>query len=136
MQLPYFLNVHVFNLLFYCHIIKRNWLLMKNLAIILPPKSKLSRKFQCFNTIAGSIEILKKKLNFGPKQRAAFRKLFCLYQPPTPPDKILLDLSSKNFLIEIYRNTQTFTFKVLQESSSWASGNGAVQTETYLLENL
>ena len=27
----------------------------------------------------------------------------------------------------MYRNIQTFSFKVLQESSSWASGNGAVQ---------
>ena len=27
----------------------------------------------------------------------------------------------------IYRNIQTFAFKVLQECSSWASRNGAVQ---------
>ena len=49
--------------------------------------------------------------------------------PPTPitPDKILLHLWNKSFLREIYRNIQTFAFKVLQESSSWASGNGAVQ---------
>ena len=39
----------------------------------------------------------------------------------------MLRLWSKNFLREIYRNKQTFAFKVLQESSSWGSGNGAVQ---------
>ena len=52
-----------------------------------------------------------------PKQRAALRKLFSLHQSPL----------KQNFLREIYRNIQTFAFKVLQESSSWASGNGAVQ---------
>ena len=39
----------------------------------------------------------------------------------------MLNLWNKNFLREVYRNIQTFAFKVLQESSSWASGNGAVQ---------
>ena len=62
-----------------------------------------------------------------PKQRAALRKLFSLHQSPIPPDKILLNIWNKNTLREIYRNIQTFAFKVLQESSSWASGNGAVQ---------
>ena len=62
-----------------------------------------------------------------PKQRAALRKLFSLYQPPIPPDEILLNLWNKNFLREIYKNIQTFAFKVLQESSNWPSGNGVVQ---------
>ena len=62
-----------------------------------------------------------------PKQRAALRKLFSLNEPPIPPDKILLHLWSKNILREMYRNIQTFAFKVLQESSSWASENGSVQ---------
>ena len=59
----------------------------------------------------------------------------------TPSDKILLCLWNKNILTEIYRNIQTFAFKVLQDYSSWASRNGAVQmffwhqTETCLLEN-
>ena len=49
--------------------------------------------------------------------------------PPPPshthtPDKILLLLWNKNFPTEIYRNIQTFAFKVLQECSSWASRNG------------
>ena len=33
----------------------------------------------------------------------------------------------QKFLGEIYRNIQTFAFKVLQESSSCVSGNGAMQ---------
>ena len=43
-------------ILFY---IERKWILMRNLAIILPLKSKLSGKFQRFNTVVESIEILK-----------------------------------------------------------------------------
>ena len=62
-----------------------------------------------------------------PKQRAALRKLFSLSPPRIPPDKILLRLCNKHFLREIYKNIQTFAFKLLHESSSWASGNGAVQ---------
>ena len=47
---------------------------------------------------------------------------------PTHTRKILLLLGNKMFLhTEIYRNIQTFAFKVLQECSSWASRNGAVQ---------
>ena len=45
----------------------------------------------------------------------------------TPSYKILLCLWNKNVLTEIYRNIKTFAFKVLQEYSSWASKNGAVQ---------
>ena len=43
-------------ILFY---IERKWLLMRNLAITLPLKSKFSGKFQHFITIVESIEILK-----------------------------------------------------------------------------
>ena len=39
--------------------IERKWLLMRNLATISPLTSKLSGKFQCFNAIDGSIEMLK-----------------------------------------------------------------------------
>ena len=41
--------------------------------------------------------------------------------------QILVRLWDKMFLAEIYRNIQKFAFKVLQECSSWASRNGAVQ---------
>ena len=39
---------------------------------------------------------------------------------PKPPlsDKSLLSLWNKNVLSEIYRNTQTFVFKLLQECGS------------------
>ena len=37
-----------------------------------------------------------------------------------------LATSLKHFLREIYRNIQTFAIKLLQEISSWASGNCAV----------
>ena len=62
-----------------------------------------------------------------PKQRAALKKLFRLSLTHSPPDKILLRLWNKNVLMETYRNIQTFNFKVLQECSSRASRNGAVQ---------
>ena len=46
----------------------------------------------------------------------------------------------KKKFMEIYRNIQTFAFKVLQKCSSLASRNGAAQMyfqkETYLLENM
>ena len=48
-------------------------------------------------------------------------------QPASPSHQIRLRLSNKNFLREIYRNIQTFAFKELQECSSWASRNDAVQ---------
>ena len=67
-------------------------------------------------------------------------KIFCkakatshlkeVIQPPPSnalPDKALLRLWNKRFLKKIYRNIQTFAFKVLQECSSWASRKGAVQ---------
>ena len=61
--------------------------------------------------------------------------------PPTHPThthththKILLRLWNKHFLTEIYRNIQTFVFKVLQECSSLASRNGAAQM-FFLLPN-
>ena len=47
-QVTYFLNGPMFNLLFYCHVIERKWLFMRNLAIILPSKSKLSKKILTF----------------------------------------------------------------------------------------
>ena len=61
------------------------------------------------------------------KQRRTLWILFSL--PPSYPsrEKTLLRLWIKNFVKEIYRNIQRFAFKVLQECSSWASRNGAVQ---------
>ena len=112
---------------------------MRNLATISPLKSKLSGKFQRFNAIDGSIEMLK-KIKF-PRISIKIKDCEIIYEaqtnclreiiqpPPTysPPDKILLRPCNKNFLTEICRNIQTFAFKVLKECSSWASRNGAVQ---------
>ena len=55
------LNGPMFNLLFYCHIILfwEKSVFVRNLSTILPLKSKLCGKFQCFNAIDGSIEMLK-----------------------------------------------------------------------------
>ena len=65
---------------------------------------------------------------FYEAQTASHLKEIIQLSPNLPaPDKILLLLWNKNFLTEIYRNIQTFAFKVLQECSSWASRNGAVQ---------
>ena len=41
--------------------IERKWLLMRNLATSSPLTSKLSGKFQCFNAMDGSIEMLKNR---------------------------------------------------------------------------
>ena len=67
------------------------------------------------------------KTFYEAQTASCFKEIF--QAPPThsPPDKILLRLWSKNFLIDIYRNIQIFAFKVLQGCSSWASRNGAVQ---------
>ena len=69
-----------------------------------------------------------------PKHRAALKKLFRIPPSPSAPssnhspsDKILLRLWSKHFLIETDRNIQIFAFKVLQQCSTWESGNVAVQ---------
>ena len=51
-------------------------------------------------------------------------------QPPSnppPTGKVLLRQWKKTFLKEICRNIQRFPFRVLQECSSWALRDGAVQ---------
>ena len=101
---------------------------MRNLATILLLQSKLSGKFQCFNTIDRSIKILKNFKTFYETQTVSrFQEVIQPSPSPPPLDKMLLRLWNKNFLTEIYRNIQTFAFKLLQKCSSWASGNIAVQ---------
>ena len=97
-----FLISYFFVLSFYIEI---KWLI-RNLATILPFKSKLSGTFQRFNAIDRSIEMLKNSWIF--KNFNWNEKLYLQYQ-------------------EIYRDIQTFAFKVLQECSFCASRNGAVQ---------
>ena len=128
MQVTYFLNGPMFNLLFYCNIIERKWLLMRNLAIILPSNHNLSRKFYRFNIIDESIEILQKfqlkwkivKHFVRLKQWAALRKLLNLPQPPIPPDKILLHLWNKKRDIQKYTD---ICIKYFLGVRKWCSAN-------------
>ena len=101
---------------------------MRNLAIILPLKFKLSGKFQYFNAINGSIEMLKnswiskkfelnenlKNKSTTPKQRASLRKSSRF--PPSPPHQIksYYIFGTKIFLFrytEIYKHLLSKCFK-------------------------
>ena len=65
MQVTYFLNGFVVNMLFYCHInSERKWLLKRNLATMLPLKPKFSGKFQHFNANWCKYQKAKKHLKF------------------------------------------------------------------------
>ena len=103
-------------------------LLMRNLAIILPLKFKLSGKFQCFNAIDGTIEMLKnswiskkvelnenlKNRSTAPKQRASPRKSSRLPPPPPHQIKSYYIFGTKIFLIrytEIYKHLLSKCFK-------------------------
>ena len=108
--------------------IERKWLLMRSLATILPLKSKLSQKFQRFNTLDRfSIKMKNCKTLYEVQTTSRLKEIF--QPPPThpSPDKILLCLWNKNIIKETYRKMQAFTFKVFQECGSWASRNDAVQ---------
>ena len=107
--------------------IERKWL-MRSLATIFPLKSKLSRKFRRFNTLDRfSIKTKNCKALYEVQIASRLKEIF--QPPPTnpSPDKILLCLWNKNFIMEIYRNIQAFTFKVFQECGSWVSRNDTVQ---------
>ena len=101
--------------------------------------------FKCWKTVEFlkiSMKIRNCKTFSEPKRRATLRKSFCVTPNDPSLDKILLRLWNKISLTGIYRNIQTFAFKELEECSSWASRNGAVQmffwhqTEACFLENL
>ena len=106
---------------------------MRNLATVLPLKSKLSGKFQRFNAVNGSMEMLinswiskKFKLKWTilkrSRQWSALRKLFI-----PPPGKSFLRHWNKNFLTEIYSNIQALAFQELRKCSSLAFRNCAAQ---------
>ena len=69
-----------------------------------------------------SIKVKNFKTFSSPNQRASLRKFLVPL-----PDKSFLLLWNKGFLMEIYKNIQTFAFEVLRKCSSWASRNDAVQ---------
>ena len=109
---------------------------MRNLARILPLKSKSPRKFQRFNAIDGKIEASKQwKIVEFPKIWIKMKNCTTLYEvqtashtsPHPQPHSILLCFWNKNSLTEIHSNIHTLAFKVLQECSSWMSRNGAMQ---------
>ena len=126
---------------------------MRNLAIILPLKSKLSVKFQCFNTIDESIEILKNsywkisiklkncKILYDTQIASHLKEI--IQPPPTHHQiKSYYAFETKIFLTrytELYRHLLSKCFKKVvlghQEIGQckcffWH------QTETCLLENL
>ena len=143
---------YFFVILFY---IEGKWLLMRNVAKILPLKSKLSGKLQRFNAIDRSIEMLQnsfqkfskisikiKNWEFfeRPKQWAALRKLISL-----PLDKTLLLLWNKNVFKKIYRNIEIYRHLFSKCFRNAVLGRQEIpqckylfwhQTETCLLENL
>ena len=119
---------------------------MRNAAAILPLKSKLSEKFQRFSAINRRIEMLKLVEFSKISMKIKNYKIFCKAQtpnglkkcinvfspllPPPPPSPTRTNLTTSLEQIsfkEIYRNIQTFAFKVLQECVSWASRNGVMQ---------
>ena len=96
-QMTYFLNGPMFNLLLFYHFLlyRKKRLLMSNLATILRLKSKLSGKFQHFNTTDRSIKIVKKIVEFSKISiKMKNCKTFCqvqtashvkeIIQPPPP----------------------------------------------------
>ena len=87
--------------------IERKWHLKRNLATILPLKSKLFGKFQHFTS---------------PKQWSVWRKLFSL-----PPDKSFLRFWDKKFWKETYRNIQKFSSQMVWECSFCVTKNVAMQ---------
>ena len=112
--------------------IERKWLLMRNLATILPLKSKLCGKFQRFIAIDRSIKILKnvefQKNSIKMRNCKTFYEVqtaICLkeiIQPPPNPQPTFPhphQTWNKCFLTEIYRNIQTFVFRVLQNAVLW-----------------
>ena len=116
MQVAYFLNGPIFDLLFYCHI-NSYWEKVTSYEKFnnnLTPELQIFRKFQYFNAINWSIKMLK---NGWISKK--FKKIVKHF-PPTHPlsDKIHPRLRNKSFLTVMYRNIQIFAFKLLQECSS------------------
>ena len=128
MQVTYFMNGSIANLLFLCHITLdlEKVISYQKLASVLHLKLKLSGKFRCFKAINGSIKMVKNDWIFknlkhftGPKQWDASFSF--------PPDKSYLRLWNKSILCGIYRNMEAFDFPMLRECSSWVSKNGAMK---------
>ena len=85
-----------------------------------------------------SIKIKNSKTFYEAQTASCLKEIIQSPAPPPPPpppqfpthpssDKILLRLWNKDFPTEIYRNIQTYSFKVLQECSSLASRNDTAE---------
>ena len=74
------------------------------------------------------------KTLYEAQTASCLEEIFQLPPTQSSPDKILLCLWNKNFITEIYKKIQTFTFKAFQECGSWASRNDVVQM-LFLLPN-
>ena len=70
-------------------------MLMRNLATILPLKSKLYGKFQCFNAIDGNIEMLQN--SYEAQTVNHFKEIIQPYSFHILSDKISLRLWNKNW---------------------------------------
>ena len=143
MQVTYFLNGPMFKFSFYCHIILywEKVTSYENFSHSLTLEVQIVLNISAFQCYWCKYWNTEKELNFKkfqlkwkivkhftrPEQRAALRKLFNFPPLPILPGNILLRLWNKIFLREIYRNILTFAFKMFRESSSWASGNCAMQ---------
>ena len=112
-------------ILFY---IQRKWLLVRNLAAVLPLKCKLSGKFQRFNAMDRNIEMLNRIVEFSKisikmkncktfcKAQIAIRFMEIIQPPPSHPHQIKIYYISgtKIFLgryIEIYKHLLSKCFK-------------------------
>ena len=139
-------------ILFY---IERKWLLMRNLATVLPLKSKLSGKLQRFIIMVEvsknwkivkfrkiSIKMKNCKTFYETQTASCLKEIIQPPQPPIPPDKILIRLWNKNFLeryTEIYRYLLSKCFKKVvlgRQEMVQCKCFFWHQTETFLLENL
>ena len=125
--------------------IERKWLLMRSLATILPLKSKLSRKFQRFNTLDRfSIKMKNCKTLYEVQTASHLKEIFQSPPPqPTPHQIKSYYVSGTKILLrrytEIYRHLLSRCFKnaVLgRQEMMQCKCYFLRQIETCLLENL
>ena len=130
MQMTYFLNGPIFNLLFYCYIIlhrekvtlceKFNHNLTIDFQIVLVIQMEVLKCWKMVEFSKISIKWKCVKHFTRIKQQAALRKLFSLFPIP-PPNQIksYYVLWNKNFLMDIYSNIQKIC--KLCKISKWES---------------
>ena len=129
----------------YFFYIERKWLLMRSLSTVLPLKSKLSQKFQRFNTLDRfSIKTKNCKTLYEVQTASHLKEIFQSPPPqPTPHQIKSYYVSGTKILLrrytEIYRHLLSKYFKdaVLgRQEMMQCKCYFLHQTETCLLENL